>query len=81
MKNEINWENNVIVSSMELARVFLSEDINWEVRNHVLDILDISDDEADILLQRIEEYMNVGLAKSVAEARSRIEEYMNEDTK
>ncbi|RPG05647.1 MAG: hypothetical protein CBE07_001275 [Pelagibacteraceae bacterium TMED247] len=58
MKNEINWENNVIVSSMELARVFLSEDINWEVRNHVLDILDISDDEADILLQRIEEYMN-----------------------
>jgi hypothetical protein len=58
MKNEINWENNVIVSSMELARVFLSEDINWEVRSHILDILDISDDEADILLQRIEEYMN-----------------------
>ena len=58
MKNEINWENNVIVSSMELARVFLSEDINCEVRNHVLDILDISDDEAGILLQRIEEYMN-----------------------
>ena len=65
MKNEINWEDNVIISVMEIARVVLEPKPKDEpfhtwplLTEYILKELDISDEEAEVLFQRIEEYMN-----------------------
>ena len=45
---------NIILTSMEIAWVILRDDSPGSVREGVLEMLDISDEEADILEQNLE---------------------------
>ena len=52
-------DRNVLISSLEIAQIVLDSKghgLPWV--EDILSRLDISDEEAEILLQRIEEYMN-----------------------
>jgi len=48
---------NIIITSMEIALMILSDDSHGSVREGVLEMLDISDEEADILEQNLEMIM------------------------
>lgn len=54
----LSLDASVEVTVLEIARLILSESSMRERKDAILAELDISDVEADILLQRIEEYMS-----------------------
>ncbi len=52
------WERNVILSSLEIALMVLSGDIGEDAREHALNALDVSDNEADILEANLQVLLN-----------------------
>ena len=48
-----DWERQVHVSAFEIARLLLEGELGNRARGRVLDLLDISDEEADILQERV----------------------------
>ncbi len=59
---EPNWEENILLSGMEIAwRVLASMDSS--LAQQIIEEMDISDDEVDILKERIEEWLEVSGCK------------------
>ena len=51
-------EKNILITSMEIALMVLSGSLGNNVRERVLDVLDISDVEADVLEDSLDVVMN-----------------------
>ena len=51
---------NIILTSMEISWIILRDDSPGSVRENVLEMLDISDEEADILEQNLELILEAG---------------------
>ena len=50
-------EKNILITSMEIALMVLSGSLGNDVRERVLDVLDISDVEADVLEDNLDVVM------------------------
>lgn len=51
------WEQNIHLTAMEIASMVLRGQLGDDVCERALEELDISDDEADILRQNLEIYL------------------------
>ena len=53
-----DWERNVILSSLEIAWMVLGGHAGESAREHVLNSIDVNDNEADVLEANIEAILN-----------------------
>lgn len=70
------WEKNIQLTSMEIAWMVLSGRLGDDACEHVLEVLDINDDEAGILQQNLEEI----LGEEDVSAYSTLDTSNNEET-
>tara|TARA_B100001029_G_C15027067_1_gene434337 strand:- start:819 stop:1010 length:192 start_codon:yes stop_codon:yes gene_type:complete len=57
--NELNeWEENIRITAMEIAYMVLSGRLGEDVCEHALEELDINNDEAGVLEQNLESFLN-----------------------
>ena len=53
-----DWEENIRITAMEIAYMVLTGKLGESACEHVLEALDISDDEAGVLEANLEEFLN-----------------------